>query len=156
MRTLIIAVGLSLFACGGAPAEDKYSHLFQKDFDQLQGDWDVTGFVVGGEDRLAKKGEKKKYVVNFFNNLVNLPDDQRTYSLNLNPTEKPKHLDLLGQLTPGKQQMMMVHGIYELNGDTLRICVPVGDPTKLTNRPTEFASPKGSNWALITLKRAKS
>jgi hypothetical protein len=42
-------------------------------------------------------------------------------------------------------------GIYALDGDSLKICVsqPKAD------RPTEFATKKGSNSSLVILKREK-
>jgi hypothetical protein len=41
--------------------------------------------------------------------------------------------------------------VYELKGDTLRVCwAPLEKP-----RPTEFASKPGSGYSLVELKREK-
>lgn len=67
--------------------------------------------------------------------------DKGTYKLD--PTAKVKAIDLIhgNETTPA---------IYELDGDTLRICVP---DTPKQGRPTEFKGGKVSS--LITLNRDK-
>jgi uncharacterized protein (TIGR03067 family) len=164
MRKLTLAVGVAMLAFGGSAAQEKYSELFQKDFDGLQGNWEVTEFVVGGEDRLIKTGEEKqknshKNLVNFLRAQTNLPNDERIFSFNLDPTKTPKHIDLLGQVELGKSQRILVRGIYELKDDSLKVCIPIlpmGETKTSGVRPTEFKSPKGSNIGLIIMKRSKS
>ena len=164
MRKLTLAVGVAMLAFGGTAAQEDYSKLFQKDFNSLQGLWEVTEFVVGGEDRLIRTGVEKqknshKNVVSFFRAQTNLPNDERIFSFNLEPTKMPKHIDLLGQVELGKSQQMHLLGIYELKGDTLKMCIPIipmGETKSSGARPTEFKSPKGSNLGLIIMKRSKS
>ena len=43
-------------------------------------------------------------------------------------------------------------GIYELDGDTVKLCLPVRLDKE---RPTEFAAPEKSGLVLLTLKRVK-
>jgi uncharacterized protein (TIGR03067 family) len=163
MRKLMLAVGVAMLAFGGTVAQEDYSKLFQKDFDSLQGNWEVTEFVVGGEDRLIRTSEEKqknahKNLVNFLRAQTNLPNDERIFSFNLQPTKMPKHIDLLGQVELGKSQQILLPGIYELKGDTLKLCVPIipmGETKGSGIRPTEFKSPKESNVGLIIMKRSK-
>src|SRR5205823_203292 len=42
-------------------------------------------------------------------------------------------------------------GIYELDGDNLRLCLPEIEP--FDRRPTEFKAEKGSNLKVLKLKR---
>jgi uncharacterized protein (TIGR03067 family) len=63
----------------------------------------------------------------------------------LDATKKPKAIDITIE---GKGD---VKGIYELTGDTLKLCV--GEPG--TERPTEFKSPAGSRAVYVVFKRAK-
>lgn len=46
-----------------------------------------------------------------------------------------------------------VPGIYQLEGDTLRVCL-LADPKGV--RPKAFVAPAGSKYILLTLKRAKA
>ena len=68
----------------------------------------------------------------------------------LDATQKPKTIDLM--FTEGPEKGTTALGIYELNGDTWRICLTV----TAKERPKEFATKSGSGLALKTLKRKKS
>ena len=140
MKQLALAVGVAMFTFGGTGAQEKYSELFQKDFDGLQGGWEVTEFVVGGEDRLVRTGEEKKKNshknrVDFLRAQVNLPNDERVFSFNLDPTKASKHIDLLGQIELGKGEQISLQGIYELKDDTLKVCVRSPRETKAASAP---------------------
>lgn len=63
------------------------------------------------------------------------------------PKKSPAEIDLVPQ-TAGNGPTLQ--GIYKIDGDTLTFCFALG-----AERPTEFASPVGSQVMLITCKRAK-
>lgn len=68
-------------------------------------------------------------------------------TVELDETATPAHLDLV--FTVGPEAGNRNRGIYELDGDTLRICLnTVGGP-----RPESFASPPGSGNALELFRR---
>jgi uncharacterized protein (TIGR03067 family) len=70
-----------------------------------------------------------------------------TYKVDV--SKKPKQIDMTFTEGPEKDKTMV--GIYELEGDTYRVCVnPTGK-----GRPTEFASKPGSGHVLEVLKREK-
>ncbi len=71
--------------------------------------------------------------------------DKGTYAIN--PDAKPKTLDISGVEGPNAGKKILA--IYELKGDTLRVCYNLGPGP----RPTEFQSPVGSNHFLATYKR---
>src|SRR5262249_16780294 len=70
-------------------------------------------------------------------------------TVKLDATQKPKTIDLM--FTEGPEKGNTALGIYELNGDTWRICLTV----TAKERPKEFATKSGSGLALETLKRKK-
>lgn len=67
----------------------------------------------------------------------------------VDPSKKPKTIDVT--FTDGPEKGKTSLGIYELEGDTYKICV---DPEG-KSRPTEFAIKPGSGHILEVLKREK-
>jgi uncharacterized protein (TIGR03067 family) len=59
--------------------------------------------------------------------------------------------------TPFPNKPTFLHpqqGIYEIDGDTLKLCtIAITSPKK--KRPEQFASPPGSDYRLAVLKREK-
>jgi uncharacterized protein (TIGR03067 family) len=68
----------------------------------------------------------------------------------IDPTKNPKSIDI--EVTAGAYKGVVYLGIYELDGDTLRICFALPDRAE---RPTEFSASKGSIRALSEFKREK-
>ena len=70
-------------------------------------------------------------------------------TVKLDPTKKPKTIDVT--FTKGKHKGKTVLGIYEIEGDTFRVCVArPGDA-----RPAAFSAKAGSGRILIGYKREK-
>lgn len=69
----------------------------------------------------------------------------------IDATKKPKTIDI--EVTFGPYKGQIYRGIYELDGDTLRVCL--AQPER-AERPTEFSARKGSNSALSEFKREKN
>jgi uncharacterized protein (TIGR03067 family) len=67
----------------------------------------------------------------------------------VDPSKKPKTIDVT--FTDGPEKGKTSLGIYELEGDTYKVCV---DPEG-KSRPTEFAVKPGSGYVLQILKREK-
>ena len=72
----------------------------------------------------------------------------RTGTIKIDPTKKPKQLDIISGEGPNKGKSLL--GIYELDGDTLRYCVSPPGKT----RPTEFSGKVGQS--LYVNKKEKS
>lgn len=120
-----------------------------KDDDSIQGVWlpaaaELAGKPFPDEVRKTIKLEIKdgKYTVT-----VGKALDQGT--IKLNPTAKPKELDIIGTDGPNKGRTIL--GIYEREGDTLRVCYDLSGK----GRPTEFKSTEGSQLFLVTYKQNK-
>jgi uncharacterized protein (TIGR03067 family) len=120
------------------------------DKELLQGTWVVVTIEAKGE--VLKAGDLfeqlKDMKLTFKADAVinsRHPDGKGTFKLD--PDKKPPALDLVA--TDGKETRTH-RAIYELKGDTLRICSLRGEG----ERPTEFAS-KG-DLILLTFERAES
>ena len=73
-------------------------------------------------------------------------DEPKKADYKLNPAAKPKEIDIM----PDGDANKTMKAIYQLDGDTLKICLPAGD-----DRPTEVTGAKGSKNKLMVLQRAK-
>jgi len=67
----------------------------------------------------------------------------------IDSTVTPTIIDLT--VTEGDQKDTTMEGIYELKGDTLKLCIKVVGK----ERPSKFETSENSNTALIVLKREK-
>jgi uncharacterized protein (TIGR03067 family) len=120
-----------------------------KDASAMEGTWLPSSAELAGKPfpeevrktiKLVIKGDK--YTVT-----VGKAVDQGTAKLN--PSAKPKALDITGTDGPNKDKTFKA--IYELDGDTLRICYDLSGK----GRPTEFATKEGTHLFLVTYKREK-
>jgi uncharacterized protein (TIGR03067 family) len=68
----------------------------------------------------------------------------------IDASKKPKTID--NEVTAGDQKGKTIQGIYEIDGDTLRVCVVLPGRGE---RPTEFSGRAGSGCNLTVYKREK-
>ena len=135
-----LAVGASLSAfAAGSPDDAK----------TVQGDWKPAKAELAGQpmtDAVLKsislKLDHGKYEV-----FVGVAPDRGTYTLDA--TSKPKGITITG--TEGPNQGKTYPAIYELKGDTLRICYDLSG----AKRPAEFKSVAGTKLYLVTYNRKK-
>jgi uncharacterized protein (TIGR03067 family) len=136
-----------LLACASvadtsAVEQDKVSSAELK---KLEGTWHLISFKIDGkketliDGRLIIQGNKMTTYVG--DNAVS----EATFSID--PTKKPKTIDFVA-IKPGKGTKSV--GIYEHEGDYLRICGAEGE-----KRPTAFSAKEGSGWGLSLYMRAK-
>ncbi len=141
--SLVLTAGLLLAAQGAREAAVK------KDLEKLRGTWRYESLVVEGtkadEDdfknaRLVCEGEK-----------FTMNDGTATYrgTLHLDPAKKPRTIDVV--FTDGPEKGKTSFGIYEVEGDTFKVCIGLAGK----ERPTEFVSKPGSGHVLEVLKREK-
>jgi uncharacterized protein (TIGR03067 family) len=136
--SLIIAASLTAFAAD--PPDDAKA---------VQGSWTPAKANLGGQPMaeavlksISLKLDKGKYEV-----LVGDKPDRGTYTLD--STSKPKSMTITG--TEGPNHGKTYPAIYELNGDTLRICYDLSGAKRLT----EFKSIAGTKLYLVTYNRKK-
>ena len=113
----------------------------------IQGTWNLTEAELAGM-KLPLKDltltlDNGKYEVKAPGEL-----DKGTYTIDA--AKKPKHVDVKG--TEGPNQGKTYPGIYELDGDTLKICYDLSGKA----RPKEFKTAAGTQLFLATYKRKKS
>ena len=127
------------------------SEAIKKDKSALKGTWKVTASVSKGEKATAD--EIKDLFLIFRGDAILVREDGKAhenFSYTLDPAKKTKEIDLI--LKIGSQKGRIDRGIYEIDGDTLRICI---QSNKDSPRPGEFRSPAASDLWLVTLQRSK-
>ena len=137
MSLLFGMVFVTLPACGD-DAKDQT--------EKLQGSWQMTKGVRGGQPVPVEKVEKIK--VEITNDKIIIRDDsgERLATFKIDSTKKPAQFDI----TLANQEVPSL-GIYKLVGDILTIC----SANSGESRPTEFESKEGSKTALLVLERQK-
>ncbi len=133
---------------GSLPQTD-LEWLPQTDLDKIQGKWKIVSAVFDGKaipkSEVAYwifEGEEILTLDSNGNAVGPQPADYRAV-YRLDENHEPGWVDL--DIVSGKPDL----AIYELNGDTLRICLS----SVAGKRPTAFESKAGSRNALMVLKR---
>ena len=135
----LLAVSALLFP-DAAQADDR------KD---MEGTWKVESAEAGGKK--IESGDITEVVVKITGDRYEVKVKDRTDAgtLKLDETQKPKTMDATD--TEGEDVGKVVKAIYELTGDTLRVCYAIDGG----ERPAEMATKEGSALLLLTYKREK-
>lgn len=151
MRIAIVALHgtLVLTAAGaGVRADDKAD--VEKELKKFQGTWTFESVEAGGkvEPAASFKGmtltfDGDKHAVKKGNEVLQAGTQK------LDPSRSPKSIDVT--MTEGPDKGTVVLGIYEIDGDTLKVCF---DPEG-KKRPTEFKTAAGSPAFVAVHKRVK-
>jgi uncharacterized protein (TIGR03067 family) len=131
-------------------ADDKNNDAAKKDVEQLQGEWVMESHEINGHKLDEDRAKEYRRTVKDNRFEVKLGDKtviEGTFALD--PAKKPKTIDIT--LENGEQKGEKMLGIYELDGDTYKVCI--GAPG--IDRPTEFVSKPDSNHGLTIWKRQK-
>lgn len=145
MRALLLVIGVGLALGTVGRSADA-----AKDLEKLQGAWVAEEIFHNGKDYSKYKF---RFVVKDNQMLVEGNDevkkDYAKITFKLDPSTTPPCLDLM--VSVGGQEGAKMEGIYEVKGDTLKLCVNVFGQ----DRPNAFKSEDGSSVALVVLKRDK-
>jgi uncharacterized protein (TIGR03067 family) len=121
-----------------------------KDEDRLQGLWQAESMEAEG--RKTPAADVEKFQVRFKGDKITYLPDDRTHTFELDAKAKPKAMNI----TPGDgtdKGKKLECAIYELDGDTLKICM---DKEGMAGkRPTEFKTAAKDGHALMVFKRVK-
>jgi uncharacterized protein (TIGR03067 family) len=143
---LVVAAGL----LAAAPAPDRDAAA-KEELKKLEGAWAAVSATVDGKEVPADELKKIQVVVKGDTYSVLAEGAEAAGgTLSIDPTKSPKTIDATTTKGPNKGKSEL--GIYELDGDTLKMCFgPVGKG----QRPKEFASKQGSGAELSVYKRVK-
>jgi uncharacterized protein (TIGR03067 family) len=145
---LLCTIVLPIAGGSGGRADDKAD--VDKELKKFQGTWTIESSVTGGVEIPAEqlKGfsvtfEGAKHTLKFEDNVF------QAGTQTMDSSKSPKTIDVTMTEGPNKGTVML--GIYEFDGDTLKVCF---DPQG-KQRPTEFKSPAGSQNFVNVHKRVK-
>src|SRR5262245_20233624 len=167
-RITLLSVAALCFALSSLPAQEKKdkpepdkkteadkkkAEAIKKEKQKLQGTWEVLDWVNNGEPLPQEEVKLMRVVFAEDNMTMSLPKavGKREYTYTLDPMQKPKAIDTTPNLAKIKTKTATA-GIYEFEGDTLRLCLAQFGSGL---RPKEFESKAGTGHVLITMKRAK-
>ncbi len=147
MRVLLVGCVLAFAGFTAARANDDEA---KKELKALQGTWKVVAAEHDGDPLERIVGGTLVIKENNFT-IKTAGGTEMKGDLVLDPAKKPKHINLAHQ--EGLLKDKTWQGIYELKGDTLKLCYAEADSEK--ERPTEFKTLKKSQLLLVELKREK-
>jgi uncharacterized protein (TIGR03067 family) len=140
---------LVLTAAGGTGARADGKAEVEKELRKFQGTWTFESVATGGKEvsAAAFKGitvtfKGDRYTVKKGDEVI------QACTLKLDPSRSPKTLDVT--VAKGLNKGAVLLGIYEISGDTLKVCF---DPEG-KKRPTQLTSASGSE-TLVVHKRVK-
>jgi uncharacterized protein (TIGR03067 family) len=117
--------------------------------DTLQGTWLPSAAELAGKPFPEEIRKAIKLVVKDGTYTVTVGKETDRGTVKLNPSAKPKAMDITGTDGPNKGKTYLA--IYERDGDTLRVCYDLSGK----GRPTEFKTKEGTALYLVTYKREK-
>jgi RNA polymerase sigma factor (sigma-70 family) len=132
-----------------SPARDETKADKPRDDRQaIQGTWQVVSMEMNGKkDPEGAEFDMIRQLKMTFTRekqVIQLAGREKDYAYKLDPTQKPKALDLEGDVS--------VPAVYTLDGDTLKICLPNAGKGG-GDRPSEVATSEGDGRLLVVLKR---
>lgn len=115
----------------------------------LEGTWVPSAAELGGKKfpDEVRKTIRLEIKGNHYTVTVGAQPDRGTCKLD--PSAKPKALDITGTEGPNKGRTILA--IYERDGDTLRICYDLSGK----DRPAEFKTEEGTGLFLVEYKLQK-
>lgn len=150
---------------GDPPAEKKDGDKAgaKKDLELLQGTWNIDSMAWGGKSlpkdlmtgyKFVFAGAKLTWegaigIQSRAGKVMAIGDAVYRCDFKIDPGQEPKQIDITLPLKKGDRTLL---GIYEIKGDTLKVCYFASDTGR---RPTDFATKEGLSIGYIVLTRAK-
>ena len=125
------------------------SKAIDDELKRFEATWRFVEIEVGGQKVPAKAFEKDTLVLKGKRFASYVAGKMVHGDFKIDPLAKPKTIDIIFTEGPGKGHSQK--GIYELEGDTQKICIAMPDQP----RPTEFVTTPDSGNIIEILKREK-
>ena len=120
-----------------------------KELKKFEGTWKIESLEIDGV-KLPEQATKSSRLV-LQGDRFTMTEAVATYKgkFKVDVNKKPKTIDLV--FSEGPEKGKTNYGIYELDGDSCKLCIDMG----AKKRPKEFATRPGSGCGLEVLKRQK-
>lgn len=119
-----------------------------KDLARLHGVWRFALVEVEGVKQAEVPFEKNQLIISRDGSYVIVQGDRITRgTIKIDPGKNPKHYDV--EITAGPAKGLKAAGIYELEGDNFKICLPL----RGKDRPAALASTRENGCMLHVFKR---
>jgi uncharacterized protein (TIGR03067 family) len=157
---IALALGASVLVAGTIRADGpskENDDAIKKDLASLEGTWQITS-----KEFMGKQATKEEIEELAAESELAIKDGKATRTdlatkkvvnegtLKLDPTAKPKAVDIM--YTSGPVKGETDKAIYEIDGDTLKVCYSLEPDAE---RPTEFATKPDGKAFVLTFKRVK-
>jgi uncharacterized protein (TIGR03067 family) len=141
---------LAVLIVGLLVAADDVKSDSKQDMEKMQGEWTMVSGSRDGQPIPDEFVQSLRRTISGDKFSVKREGESLSAgTFKLDASKTPKTIDLT--LTEGQASGQTIQGIYELQGDTLKICYSApGQP-----RPKEFSAAEGSMQTFATWKRAK-
>jgi len=139
-RRLYVALFLALSFASVSRGDDAKS---------LDGTWLASAAELGGLKFPDDVRKSIKLVIGEGKYTVTVGKEPDRGTVKLDPSQKPKGLDITGTEGPNKGKTILA--IYERSNDSLQVCYDLSGKA----RPTEFKTTQGTRLFLVTYKRVQ-
>ena len=140
---MMLAVGLML------AADDAKSDANKKEIKAFEGTWKWVSLEINGKEQPADLFKGSRLIITGDKFASTEGEETLHGTFKVDVAKKPMTVDVTFNDGPDKGKTLQ--GIYELTGDTYKVCM--GLPGK--KRPTEFVTKPDSGHVLEVLKRQK-
>ena len=141
--------GLALMTYRREGVSAEQEAAVQEELKKFAGTWRFASVEVGGRPMPLEGLKGPTLVLEGDRFTMNEPAGATHGSFAVDPSARPKTMDVT--FTDGPEAGKVIRGIYELDGDTYRLCIG----TAGKSRPAAFVSKPGSGDVLEVMKRDK-
>jgi uncharacterized protein (TIGR03067 family) len=142
MKQSVVLCAATVVLIAAASPTDEETERDQK---RIQGTWQAVSGEVAGQNLPKQRVEDLTIAFADHKATVTTSNGSRESTYKLDATQKPRAIDLTDE------NGRMAPGIYEFEGDTLRICVNQGG----SERPASFRTKPDTRLRLYVFQRKK-
>src|SRR5262245_10805045 len=141
----VMALAVALVAVGLTPVPGDAS---DKELAKLEGNWKLAAMEVDGKDVPSEKLTSATLTIRGNKYSVQSGKAKHEVEFKLDPSKSPKEIDM--QFLDGPNKDRVGRGIYQIDGDKLRICRSL-DPQD--ERPNDFKTAGQVNYFVMVWQR---